>query len=83
MVAFCFSNLIVRIPNACVSCFTMPMMSVRSTVSSRVVCIPNVMLKTVVKASNDRLNVCHVNAGAIYPKIDEFRYVFDGFGDMV
>ncbi len=31
-----------------------------------------------IKPSNDRLNVCHVNAGAIFPKIHEFRYVFGG-----
>lgn len=49
----------------------------RNTASGGMVCMPNVLLKSVFKAANDRLNVCHVNAGAIHPKIDEFRYVFD------
>lgn len=39
------------------------------------VCIPNVMLKTFFKASRG-LNVCHINAGSILPKIDEFREIF-------
>lgn len=42
------------------------------------VCMPNVLLKSIMKSENDRFNVCHVNAGAIHPKMDEFRYVFDG-----
>lgn len=42
------------------------------------VCIPNVVLKSVLVPSNDRLHYCHVNAGSIPPKIDEFRSIFDG-----
>ncbi len=45
--------------------------------SGGMVCIPNVMLKSVFRTANDRLNICHVNAGAISPKIDEFRYIFE------
>lgn len=44
---------------------------------SRTVCIPNVVLKATLKASNDRLHFCHVNAGSITPKIDEFRSYFE------
>lgn len=39
--------------------------------------MPNVLLKSIFKTANDRLNICHVNAGVIHPKIDEFRYVFE------
>lgn len=40
------------------------------------VCMPNVVLKSVLMGTSDRLNICHINAGSIYPKIDEFRSLF-------
>lgn len=49
----------------------------RAGANGSMVCVPNVLLKTIFKTANDRLNICHVNAGSIHPKIDEFRYVFD------
>lgn len=49
----------------------------RNSRNSDAVCIPNVMLKSLMTASNDRLNLAHVNAGSIFPKIDEFRSVFE------
>lgn len=50
----------------------------RSSTRNGLVCIPNVMLKSLLKSTNDRLNYCHVNAGSIPPKIDEFRSYFEG-----
>lgn len=50
----------------------------RAAGSGGMVCMLNVLLKSIIRSSNDRLNVCHINAGAISPKIDEFRYVFSG-----
>lgn len=35
------------------------------------------ILKSTLKASRDRLHYCHVNAGSIPPKIDEFRSFFE------
>lgn len=40
-----------------------------------IVCIPNILLKTFFKNSSG-LNICHINAGSISPKIDEFREIF-------
>lgn len=42
------------------------------------VCIHNVVLRSTLRASNDRLHFCHVNAGSLPPKIDEFRSIIDG-----
>lgn len=49
-----------------------------SVVMSGMVCMPNVLLKSIIRPANDRLTICHVNAGAICPKIDEFRHMFEG-----
>lgn len=49
----------------------------RRAAGGGVVCMPNVLLKSIFKVANDRLNICHINAGAIQPKIDEFRHVFE------
>lgn len=66
-----------------VMCFMVDTMSFnpianRNSTNPGAVCIPNVLLKSLLTASNDRLNVAHVNAGSIFPKIDEFRTVFEG-----
>lgn len=47
-------------------------------VHSGSICMPNVVLRYTLKASGDRLHYCHVNAGSIPPKIDEFRSCFEG-----
>lgn len=62
----------------CVCCsVTLAVNLNNSPASSGMVFMPNVLLKSIFKLANDRLNICHVNAGSIHPKIDEFRYVFD------
>lgn len=63
-----------------VMCFTMDTMSFnassnRSFGGPGAVCIPNVLLKSLLTDSNDRLNVAHVNAGSIFPKIDELLWI--------
>lgn len=64
------------------TCYAVFLMSTRiyagrNLVHNGSVCIPNVVLRSTLKASNDRLHYCHVNAGSIPPKIDEFRSVFE------
>lgn len=50
---------------------------IRAATSNGRVCMPNILLKSIFRSANHRLNLCHVNAGAIHPKIDEFRYIFE------
>lgn len=50
----------------------------RNSNRSGTVCIPNVILRSTLKASTDRLHYCHVNAGSLPPKIDDFRSFFEG-----
>lgn len=52
------------------------MASSANAAAGRSVCIPNVLLKTFFR-SKVGLNICHVNAGSIRPKIDQFRDVFE------
>lgn len=72
-----------EVTNLLLACCTVVLMSSRATPIPALghngsVCISNVVLKSTLKSSNDRLNYCHVNAGSIPPKIDEFRSIFDG-----
>lgn len=39
--------------------------------------IPNILLKTILKKDGRRLNICHVNGGAVFIKIDELRRIFE------
>lgn len=39
--------------------------------------IPNIVLKSALSLRDDRLNICHVNVGSVFPKIDELRVIFD------
>lgn len=79
IIRFPDSLLSLLMPNACVHEPAMVLMlSSRVTRdNSSMVCMPNVILRSVFKSSEDRLNICHVNAGALSPKIDEFRYIFE------
>lgn len=56
--------------------FMFPNVVNRRFTRSGSVCIPNVMLRSVLKAYKDRLHFCHVNAGSVPPKIDEIRGCF-------
>ena len=50
----------------------------RSSGRSVTVYIPNIILRSTLKASTDRLHYCHINGGSLPPKIDEFRSYFEG-----
>lgn len=39
--------------------------------------IPNILLKSILKRDGNKLNLCHVNGGAIFNKIDDLRCIFD------
>lgn len=39
--------------------------------------IPNAVLRSVLNDTGDRINFCHINAGSLSPKIDEFRNYFE------
>lgn len=40
-------------------------------------CMPNVVLRSVLKVSDCKLNFCLINGGSLYPKIDQFRRIFE------
>lgn len=50
--------------------------SSRNSVSS-VLNIPNIVLRSVFTCTRDGLNLCLVNAGSVFPKINVFRRVFE------
>lgn len=39
------------------------------------ICIPNIVLKSMLKTKNNLLNLCHINACSLYPKIQYIRQV--------
>lgn len=42
------------------------------------ICIPNIVLKSAFPINSASLNVAHVNADGLRPKIDEFRKIIGG-----
>lgn len=39
--------------------------------------IPNILLKSTLSKDGNKLNICHVNGGAIFNKIDDVRRIFE------
>lgn len=39
--------------------------------------IPNIVMRSVFNYKNGGLNVCLINAGSVFPKIDQFRRIFE------
>lgn len=39
--------------------------------------IPNILLNSILKRDGNLLNVCHINAGSIFKKIDDLRQIFE------
>lgn len=39
--------------------------------------VPNVVMRSVFNCRQRGMNVCHVNAGSVFPKIDQFRRIFE------
>lgn len=39
--------------------------------------IPNIVMRSVFKNKQSGLNICLINAGSVFPKIDQFRRTFE------